>query len=47
MMSVAACKALGQLIWNPHYWEKTVHGLHLTTVPGHSADHYELQKAAR
>jgi hypothetical protein len=29
MMSVAACYALGQLIRRPHYWEKTVHGLHL------------------
>jgi glycosyltransferase XagB len=35
MMSVAAVKALGQLIGKPHYWEKTVHGLHLsTTSPG-------------
>jgi len=24
--SVAACKALSQLITNPHYWEKTQHG---------------------
>jgi hypothetical protein len=24
--SVAAYKALGQLITNPHYWEKTQHG---------------------
>jgi cellulose synthase/poly-beta-1,6-N-acetylglucosamine synthase-like glycosyltransferase len=29
MMSVAAAKGLGQLITNPHYWEKTTHGLHL------------------
>jgi cellulose synthase/poly-beta-1,6-N-acetylglucosamine synthase-like glycosyltransferase len=29
LMSVAACKALWQLIWSPHYWEKTQHGLHL------------------
>jgi glycosyltransferase XagB len=29
LMSVAAGKALGQLIGRPHYWEKTVHGLHL------------------
>jgi cellulose synthase/poly-beta-1,6-N-acetylglucosamine synthase-like glycosyltransferase len=29
MMSVAAAKGLWQLIVNPHYWEKTVHGLHL------------------
>lgn len=25
--SWAAAKAFWQLIWNPHYWEKTVHGL--------------------
>jgi cellulose synthase/poly-beta-1,6-N-acetylglucosamine synthase-like glycosyltransferase len=29
LMSVASCYALGQLIRRPHYWEKTVHGLHL------------------
>jgi hypothetical protein len=29
MMSAAACMALYQLIWKPHYWEKTEHGLHL------------------
>jgi cellulose synthase/poly-beta-1,6-N-acetylglucosamine synthase-like glycosyltransferase len=29
MMSVAALVALAQLIWKPHYWEKTKHGLHL------------------
>ena len=29
LMSIAACKALWQLIRNPHYWEKTQHGLHL------------------
>lgn len=28
-VSVAACIALKQLITNPHYWEKTLHGLHL------------------
>jgi hypothetical protein len=30
-MSVASVKALWQLIRRPHYWEKTVHGLHLQT----------------
>ena len=30
LMSVAAWKALFQLVWKPHYWEKTKHGL----VPG-------------
>lgn len=29
MMSVAAWKAFYQIIAKPHYWEKTVHGLHL------------------
>ncbi|HLZ62729.1 MAG TPA: glycosyltransferase family 2 protein [Ktedonosporobacter sp.] len=28
MMSVAAIKAFAQLITKPHYWEKTIHGLH-------------------
>ncbi len=28
-VSVAACKALVQLLTKPHYWEKTNHGLHL------------------
>jgi cellulose synthase/poly-beta-1,6-N-acetylglucosamine synthase-like glycosyltransferase/putative flippase GtrA len=32
MMSVAACKALWQLVRNPHYWEKTQHGLHLDST---------------
>ena len=27
LMSIAALKALGQLITRPHYWEKTQHGL--------------------
>jgi cellulose synthase/poly-beta-1,6-N-acetylglucosamine synthase-like glycosyltransferase len=30
IMSVAAVVALIQLIVKPHYWEKTVHGLHLS-----------------
>lgn len=29
MMSLAVWKALIQLIFKPHYWEKTIHGLHL------------------
>ncbi len=29
MMSIAAFLALFQLIFKPHYWEKTEHGLHL------------------
>ncbi len=31
MMTVAASLALFQLIFKPHYWEKTKHGLHLRT----------------
>lgn len=31
MMSIAAWKALYQLITKPHYWEKTLHGQHLKT----------------
>ncbi len=29
MISYAACIALFQLFFKPHYWEKTIHGLHL------------------
>lgn len=29
MMSISAWKAFYQIIAKPHYWEKTVHGLHL------------------
>lgn len=31
MVSVAGAMALYQLIVKPHYWEKTIHGLHLKT----------------
>lgn len=34
MMSVAAWKALYQIVFRPHYWEKTIHGLHLTHMQG-------------
>jgi len=30
LISVSAVKAFYQLIFNPHFWEKTHHGLHLT-----------------
>ncbi len=33
MGSVAAVMALYQLIVKPHYWEKTIHGLHLAKQP--------------
>lgn len=29
MMSVASWKALYQIMFKPHYWEKTTHGLHI------------------
>lgn len=32
MMSIAAWMALYQIIFKPHYWEKTMHGLHLPIV---------------
>lgn len=32
MVSISAFLALFQLIFNPHYWEKTHHGFHLGTV---------------
>ena len=32
MMSVAGWLAFWQLLRNPHYWEKTAHGLHLETA---------------
>jgi hypothetical protein len=35
--SVAAYKAVWQLIRKPHYWEKTVHGL--STAPGPTEQH--------
>ncbi len=37
MMSIAASLALYQLIFKPHYWEKTKHGLHLHTSRSSSA----------
>lgn len=39
LVSYAACKGLYQLITKPHYWEKTIHGLHLkkAAVSNHEA----------
>ncbi len=34
MMSVASWMAIYQLIFKPHYWEKTHHGLHLEKMKG-------------
>lgn len=36
LMSVAGWKAVGQLFIKPHFWEKTVHGFHLTDEPSRS-----------
>jgi len=36
LMSIAAWKALWQLCWRPHYWEKTEHGLTRVEAPGGS-----------
>jgi len=33
MMSMAAVKALSQLVGAPNFWEKTVHGLHHEPKP--------------
>ncbi len=33
MMSMAAVKALSQLVGAPTFWEKTVHGLHHEQQP--------------
>jgi cellulose synthase/poly-beta-1,6-N-acetylglucosamine synthase-like glycosyltransferase len=41
LTSIAACMALQQLIFKPHYWEKTQHGLHLQNAhnsPGHGLE---------
>jgi hypothetical protein len=42
MMSIAAYKALWQLITKPFYWEKTSHGLstatpHVGVLPAHQS----------
>jgi predicted nucleic acid-binding Zn ribbon protein len=42
LMSVAAYIALYQLVFKPHYWEKTLHGLHLRT--SYSASRMTLVK---
>ncbi|HEX5594513.1 MAG TPA: glycosyltransferase [Micromonosporaceae bacterium] len=41
MASVAAAKAVLQLIFSPSYWEKTTHGLHLVTQDVTEAAHQE------
>lgn len=45
MMSIAAWKAFFQLIFKPHYWEKTTHGFHLATETAevHAAQAEELR----
>ncbi len=39
LMSLAAVKAVNQLLFKPHYWEKTMHGLHLTPAVRFSFPH--------
>jgi hypothetical protein len=41
MMSIAAYKALGQLIFNPFYWEKTEHGLSQQTANELALAHHD------
>jgi glycosyltransferase XagB len=43
MMSYAGAKALYQLILRPHYWEKTVHGVHLVK----SSENQQVVKSIR
>ncbi|MFC4064465.1 glycosyltransferase [Actinoplanes subglobosus] len=38
MMSLAGAKAAWQLVFKPSYWEKTTHGLHLSSVAKEPAD---------
>lgn len=44
LISRAALKALYQLFFKPHYWEKTIHGLHLKTETKKKEKHYNLEK---
>lgn len=44
MMSLAAWKALYQLVANPHYWEKTLHGLHIGEHPSPQIPVYEVPR---
>ena len=49
LLSIAAYKALGQLIFNPFYWEKTTHGLSKQTereVAVANADDQRTREAA-
>ena len=47
MMSIAAGKALAQLVRNPHYWEKTRHGLHLEGGADRSAVSHDSELVIR
>jgi cellulose synthase/poly-beta-1,6-N-acetylglucosamine synthase-like glycosyltransferase len=47
LTSVAACVALQQLIFKPHYWEKTQHGLHLLKPHASATDIQKHQEVAR
>jgi cellulose synthase/poly-beta-1,6-N-acetylglucosamine synthase-like glycosyltransferase len=39
LLAVAAWKGLWQLVWKPHYWEKTVHGLDKQATPAANDEH--------
>ncbi len=38
-MSAAAWKAVWEIVFNPHYWHKTTHGLHLAKQPEAAGAH--------
>ncbi len=43
-ISIAGFMALYQLIFKPHYWEKTVHGLHLLRKPKKANKEFDIPK---
>ena len=43
-ISMAGFIALYQLFFKPHYWEKTVHGLHLVRRKKHNYDNFNIPK---
>ncbi len=47
LTSVAACMALYELFTRPHYWQKTIHGLHLKQANASPAGDPEWEKLAQ
>jgi hypothetical protein len=47
LTSVAACMALYELFTRPHYWQKTIHGLHLKQANALPAGDPEWEKLAQ